>query len=112
MTTARELFEALRLGAIDLTHRVVHSSTTRLRAETDESPSAMMIEYYRQRASKGGLQITESAHPSRDSRGYPGAPGIYTQAHVDAWRKITDAVHAKGSQIVMQIAHVGLVSPM
>jgi N-ethylmaleimide reductase len=107
MTTARELFEALRLGAIDLTHRVIHAPTARLRAERDESPSAMMIEYYSQRASKGGLQITESAHPSHDSRGYLGAPGIYTRAHVDAWRKITDAVHAEGSQIVMQIAHYG-----
>jgi N-ethylmaleimide reductase len=67
----------------------------------------MMVEYYRQRASAGGLLITESAHPSIDSRGYLGAPGIYTSAHVSAWRKITEAVHAKGGKIVMQIAHDG-----
>jgi N-ethylmaleimide reductase len=67
----------------------------------------MMVEYYRQRASAGGLIITESSHPSHDSRGYLGAPGIYTDAHVEGWRRITDAVHAKGGSIVMQIAHDG-----
>jgi N-ethylmaleimide reductase len=67
----------------------------------------MMVEYYRQRASTGGLIITESSHPSHDSRGYLGAPGIYTDAHVEGWRQITDAVHAKGGSIVMQIAHDG-----
>jgi N-ethylmaleimide reductase len=107
MTTARALFESLSLGAIKLAHRVIHAPTTRLRADVDESPSAMMVEYYRQRASEGGLLITESAHPSNDSRGYIGAPGIYTQAHVAAWRKVTDAVNAKGGRIVMQIAHDG-----
>lgn len=67
----------------------------------------MMVEYYRQRASAGGLIITESSHPSHDSRGYLGAPGIYTDAHVEGWRRITDAVHAEGGSIVMQIAHDG-----
>jgi N-ethylmaleimide reductase len=66
-----------------------------------------MVEYYRQRASAGGLLITESAHPSFDSRGYIGAPGIYTDRHVEGWRRVTDAVHAKGGVIVMQIAHDG-----
>jgi N-ethylmaleimide reductase len=107
MSHVSKLFTPLSLGAIDLQHRVVHAPTTRLRSESDDSPSAMMVEYYRQRASAGGLLITESAHPSLDSRGYLGAPGIYTQAHVDAWRRITDAVHAKGGKIVMQIAHDG-----
>lgn len=102
-----DLFTPLNLGAITLAHRVIHAPTTRLRAEADDSPSPMMFEYYRQRASEGGLLITESAHPSLDSRGYLGAPGIYTDAHVAAWRKITDAVHAKGGKIVMQIAHDG-----
>jgi N-ethylmaleimide reductase len=65
----------------------------------------MMAEYYRQRASVGELIITESSHPSHDSRGYLGAPGIYTDAHVKSWRQITHAVHAKGGWIDMQIAH-------
>ncbi len=101
------LFSPATLGRIDLSHRVVHAPTTRLRADPDHSPSAMMVEYYRQRASQGGLLITESAHPSYDSRGYEGAPGIYTDAHVAAWKRLTDAVHAKGGRIVMQIAHDG-----
>lgn len=101
------LFNPIRIGALELQHRVVHAPTTRLRALADETPSPMMVDYYRQRASKGGLFITESAHPSHDSRGYHGAPGIYTDAHVEGWRQITDAVHGKGGLIVMQIAHDG-----
>ena len=66
-----------------------------------------MVDYYGQRASRGGLIITESAHPSFDSRGYEGAPGIYTPAHVAGWRRIADAVHATGGKLVMQIAHDG-----
>ena len=106
-TIVSSLFTPFRLGALELEHRVVHAPTTRLRALADETPSPMMVDYYRQRASKGGLFITESAHPSHDSRGYQGAPGIYTDAHVAGWRKITDAVHDKGGLIVMQIAHDG-----
>ena len=102
-----KLFTPITLGAIDLAHRVVHAPTTRLRAIVDESPSEMMATYYSQRASKGGLLITESAHPTSDSRGYHGAPGIYTDAHVQAWTRITGAVHAKGGFIFMQIAHDG-----
>jgi N-ethylmaleimide reductase len=102
-----KLFSPVAVGAISLLHRVVHAPTTRLRAAEDHSPSAMMVEYYRQRASKGGLLITESVHPSYDSRGYEGAPGIYTDAHVKAWKTLIDAVHEKGGRIVMQIAHDG-----
>jgi N-ethylmaleimide reductase len=101
------LFSPVMLGAIPLGHRVVHAPTTRLRADADLSPSAMMVDYYGQRASAGGLIITESAHPSFDSRGYEGAPGIYTPAHVAGWRRVADAVHGKGGQLVMQIAHDG-----
>ncbi len=102
-----KLFTPARIGAFELSHRVVHAPTTRLRSLPDETPSPMMLDYYRQRASLGGLFITESAHPSHDSRGYIGAPGIYTGAHVAGWRQITDAVHAKGGTIIMQIAHDG-----
>lgn len=104
---ASGLFSPLQAGALALSHRVVHAPMTRLRAEADDSPSAMMVEYYRQRASQGGLIITESVHPSADSRGYLGAPGIYTDAHVQAWRRVVDAVHQRGGKIVMQIAHDG-----
>ncbi|WP_297838914.1 alkene reductase, partial [Pseudomonas sp.] len=105
--SAKKLFQPVQLGGIGLAHRVIHAPTTRLRSNADDSPSPMMVEYYRQRASQGGLLITESAHPSFESRGYLGAPGIYTDAHVEAWRKIVDAVHAEGGRIVMQIAHDG-----
>jgi N-ethylmaleimide reductase len=101
------LFSPINIGPITLLHRVVHAPTTRLRADPDHGPSAMMLEYYRQRASRGGLIITESVHPSYDSRGYEGAPGVYTDAHVAGWKRITDAVHAKGGVIFMQIAHDG-----
>ncbi len=74
--TRLKLFSSTRIGPLQLSHRVVHAPMTRLRADTDDSPSAMMVEYYRQRASQGGLLIAESAHPSYDSRGYLGAPGI------------------------------------
>ena len=102
-----QLFSPVSIGRIALAHRIVHAPTTRLRASPDDTPSAMMVDYYAQRASNGGLLITESAHPSYDSRGYEGAPGIYTDAHVDGWRRIADAVHAKNGRIIMQIAHDG-----
>jgi N-ethylmaleimide reductase len=101
------LFSPVTVGRIPLLHRVVHAPTTRLRALPDDSPSPMMLEYYQQRASRGGLIITETTHPSRDSRGYEGAPGIYTQAHIDAWKQVADAVHAKSGKIIMQIGHDG-----
>lgn len=102
-----KLLSPVQVGPLSLSHRVVLAPMTRLRSDSDDSPSAMMVEYYRQRASEGGLLITESAHPSYDSRGYLGAPGIYTDAHVAAWRNVTDAVHAQGGRIFMQIAHDG-----
>jgi N-ethylmaleimide reductase len=104
---ALELFSPIKLGAIELAHRVVHAPTTRLRADVDHSPSAMMVDYYTQRTTPGGLIITESVHPSYDSRGYEGAPGLYTDAHQAAWKVLVDAVHAKGGKIIMQIAHDG-----
>ena len=101
------LFTPFQLGPYQLSHRVVHAPTTRLRANPDDSPSALMLEYYRQRASEGGLLITESTHVSYDSRGYLGAPGIYEDAHIPGWAAIADAVHAKGGRIFMQLGHDG-----
>jgi N-ethylmaleimide reductase len=101
------LFSSTRIGALRLLHRVVHAPMTRLRAEDDLTPSSIMVEYYRQRTSPGGLLLTESAHPSFDSRGYIGAPGMYTDRHVKGWKSVTEAVHAKGGHIIMQIAHDG-----
>jgi N-ethylmaleimide reductase len=100
-----KLFSPIRIGALQLAHRVVHAPTTRLRADPHDSPSAMMLDYYTQRTSPGGLIITESVHPSFNSRGYFGAPGIYTDKQADGWRKLAHAVHVKGGLIIMQIAH-------
>lgn len=104
MTT---LFSALQLGPLTLQHRVVHAPVTRLRSDPDDTPSDIMLEYYTQRASEGGLIITESSHVMRSGRGYLGGPGIYEDKHVEGWKRIADAVHAKGGKIFMQLVHDG-----
>jgi N-ethylmaleimide reductase len=101
------LFSPFQLGRTHLKHRVVHPPLTRLRANPDDSVSDRMIEYYRQRSSDGGLMITESAHPSVESRGYIGAPGIYNDGQIEGWKKLVAAVHEKGAYIFMQISHDG-----
>ncbi|AJK49826.1 alkene reductase [Burkholderia plantarii] len=101
------LFTPIQLGRYALKHRVVHAPVTRLRSDPDDTPSAMMVEYYRQRASDGGLLISESSHTLRSGRGYLGGPGIYEDRHIAGWKKIADAVHEKGGRIFMQIVHDG-----
>jgi len=84
---------------------------TRLRATVPgDVPNDVMLEYYTQRASDGGLIITEATAIAVEARGYYGAPGIYTDDQVDGWRRITSAVHAKGGKIVLQLWHVGRTS--
>lgn len=102
-----KLFTPFQVGPYALKHRVVHAPMTRLRSDPDDTPSAMMADYYRQRASDGGLIITESSHVLRSGRGYLGGPGIYTDAHVDGWKRIADAVHSRGGRVFMQIVHDG-----
>src|SRR3984957_2296188 len=69
-----------------------------------------MVEYYAQRASEGGLIISEGATVSIGGRGYLGAPGIYSEEQITGWRRITEAVHARGGYIFLQLWHVGRVS--
>jgi N-ethylmaleimide reductase len=103
-----KLYQPIQIGAIHLDHRIVQAPLTRLRSDQPgDVPSAMMVNYYGQRASKGGLQIAEATPVSLQGRGYLGAPGIYTDAQVAGWRKVTDAVHAKGGVILLQLWHVG-----
>jgi N-ethylmaleimide reductase len=103
-----KLYNPIQIGAIRLGHRIVQAPLTRLRSDQPgDVPSAMMVDYYRQRASRGGFQIAEATPVSVQGRGYLGAPGIYTDAQVDGWRKVTDAVHAKGGVIFLQLWHVG-----
>lgn len=103
-----KLYNPIQIGALRLDTRIVQAPLTRLRSDQPgDVPSAMMVKYYGQRASKGGLQIAEATTVSVEGRGYLGAPGIYSDAQVDGWRKVTDAVHAKGGVIVLQLWHVG-----
>lgn len=109
--TVSALFEPLRLGSIELSHRVVMAPLTRLRSrQPGDVPHALNAEYYGQRASQGGLIITEATDISPQARGYPGAPGIYSAEQIEGWRQVTDDVHAKGGIIFLQIWHTGRVS--
>ena len=99
-----KLFTQVALGALELQHRIVMAPLTRLRStQPGDVPNAMNAEYYGQRASAGGLLIAEATNISDEARGYPGAPGIHSQAQVEGWRLVADEVHAKGGKLVMQI---------
>lgn len=104
-----DLFSPVKLGSITLGNRMVMAPLTRNRAGEGGIPQAMNITYYEQRAT-AGLIITEATPISAMAHGYPALPGIYTPAQVAGWKKITDAVHAKGGKIVLQLWHVGRIS--
>lgn len=107
-TSAPDLMSPIQLGAISLKNRFVMAPLTRNRAGEGLVPTEMMVEYYRQRAS-AGLIITEATLVADDGIGYPNIPGIYSEAQVAGWKKVTDAVHQAGGKIVMQIWHCGRV---
>jgi N-ethylmaleimide reductase len=100
------LFTPLQLGAIKLPNRIIMAPLTRMRAGANNVPTSLNAEYYAQRAS-AGLIISEGTAISADAHGYPVAPGIYTEDQIASWRFVTDAVHARGGRIVMQIGHNG-----
>lgn len=105
------LFRTLKVGAVELEHRVVMSAMTRLRNDpVTEAPGDLNALYYAQRASKGGLLISEGVHPTETGYGYIRAPGIWTEAHREGWKKVTQAVHEKGGFIFCQLMHTGRVS--
>lgn len=103
------LFDPVRLGALDLSNRIVMAPLTRARAGNTRIPNAMMADYYAQRAT-AGLIITEATAISEQGFGWSGAPGIYTEEMVKGWRGVTDAVHRKGGKIVLQLWHMGRLS--
>lgn len=106
----QRLFTPTRLGAIPLANRVVMAPLTRNRATHDgDVPSDLAVDYYRQRAG-AGLIITEATQILPEGKGYAWTPGIHSQAQIDGWRKINDAVHAEGGKIVIQLWHVGRIS--
>ena len=99
----------IQFGELKLKNRVVMAPLTRSRATTDRVPTPMMAEYYAQRAS-AGLIISEAIVISEAANGYEKTPGLFSDAQVDGWKVVTDAVHAKGGLIVAQLWHVGRVS--
>jgi N-ethylmaleimide reductase len=106
MSTTEILFRPLTIGNIDLPNRIWMAPLTRCRAGLEHLPNALMAEYYAQRAS-AGLIIAEATMAMEGNSAFWQEPGIYSQAQVDGWRKVTDAVHAKGGKIFLQIWHGG-----
>lgn len=103
------LFDTYTLRAIELANRAVMSPLTRSRAVDHNTPNGLMTDYYAQRAS-AGLIITEGTSPSPNGLGYARIPGLFNQAQVRGWKQVTDAVHARGGKIVVQLMHTGRVS--
>lgn len=103
------LFEPLATPALHLANRLVMSPMTRSRATEANTPNALMAEYYGQRAS-AGLIITEGTSPSPNGIGYARIPGLYNEAQVAGWKLVTDAVHARGGKVFVQLMHTGRVT--
>ncbi|NNC38681.1 MAG: alkene reductase [Acidimicrobiales bacterium] len=103
------LFDPIKLGDIDCANRIFMAPMTRSRAGDGDAPTAMNAKYYGQRAS-AGLIITEGVYPNIDGKGYVRTPGIVTNEQIAGWKLVTDAVHAKGGKIVMQLMHCGRIA--
>jgi N-ethylmaleimide reductase len=103
------LFQPYRLGNLELRNRIAMAPLTRNRASAGNVPTLLMAEYYAQRAS-AGLLIAEATQVIAEGQGYIDTPGIHGDAQVEGWRRVTDAVHAKGGRIFLQLWHVGRIS--
>jgi N-ethylmaleimide reductase len=101
------LFTPLQIGRYKLSHRVVMPPLTRMRAGAGNVPSQLAPEYYGQRATEGGFIIAEATQVTPYGQGYPATPGIHSREQVAGWRKVTDAVHATGGVIFLQLWHTG-----
>jgi N-ethylmaleimide reductase len=104
-----DLFQPTSIGKLQLPNRIVMAPMTRNRADERDAPHALNVEYYRQRAS-AGLIITEATQVSPQGKGYPRTPGIHDAAQVAGWSRVTEAVHAAGGRIFLQLWHVGRIS--
>ena len=100
------LFDPVSYGAIQAPNRVVMAPLTRGRSDESAVPTPLMVDYYRQRAS-AGLIVSEATGITREGLGWVNAPGIWGDAHVEAWKPVTDAVHDAGGRIVLQLWHMG-----
>lgn len=103
------LMQPTRFGELRLANRIVMAPMTRSRADSEALPTPLMAEYYAQRAS-AGLIVAEGTSPSADGLGYCRTPAIYSAQQIAAWRQVTEAVHAAGGQIVLQLMHCGRVA--
>lgn len=104
------LFTPVKVGPYQLRNRILMAPMTRSRAnDADGVQSELAVTYYRQRAS-AGLIITEGTFPSAMGKGYVATPGIHSDAQVAAWKRVTDAVHAEGGRIFLQLMHTGRIS--
>lgn len=103
------LFDPLKLGDLTLPNRIIMSPLTRCHADPGRVPSALMAEYYAQRAT-AGLIISEATSVCPMGVGYPNTPGLWSQEQVEGWKKVTKAVHDKGGRIMAQLWHVGRIS--
>lgn len=104
-----QLFTPVQIGRYTLPNRLVMAPMTRSRSDDDGVPSDLVVTYYAQRAG-AGLIISEGVFPSAMGKGYVRTPGIATDAQVAVWKKVTEAVHAKGGRIFMQVMHCGRIS--
>ncbi|KAG5795329.1 hypothetical protein H9Q69_005635 [Fusarium xylarioides] len=104
------LFKPIKVGALDLQHRIVLAPLTRGRADSAGVPATYAVDYYSQRATSGGLLITEGTFISLEASGRPLSPGIYSKEHIEAWKHVTDAVHAKGAFIFCQLWALGRIA--
>lgn len=103
------LFDPLRVGNMELNNRVIMAPMTRSRASDEGIQPPFAAEYYGQRTS-AGLIITEATNISPMAKGYVRTPGIYTDAQIQSWRPIADAVHARGGKIFLQVFHTGRIA--
>src|ERR1700755_659135 len=102
-----KLFTPVKVGPYEFAHRVVLAPRTRMRAEDGARPGPLMAGYYAQRTSAGALLIGEATIAAPDGNGYLGAPGLYDDSQIAGWRGVTDAVHAKGGKIFLQLYPAG-----
>lgn len=108
MAENTKLFTPFKVGSTELDHRVVMAPLTRFRADNDYVPTDVMAQYYAQRAVvPGTLIISEATFISAKAGGYPNIPGLWTDAQLAAWKKVTDGIHAKGSKAFAQLWHLG-----
>ncbi len=103
------LFDPTHVGDIAMANRIVMAPLTRNRAGAGRTPTDLTTEYYAQRAS-AGLIVTEAAQVCPEGQGYLDTPGIYSPEQIAGWKKVTDAVHARGGKLVIQLWHVGRIS--